>query len=331
MKFDATFTKNKSVILLRARSFFGANIVNLPAIYFVKKYLASEHITLFSDINLRAFYTQIPWVDCHYEIQSFGKTWQHIPKGSTLLYSMRPSMDSAPLFKWLNRIPTVIGLDLKSSFLNHLFDLHLPCDPTQYRAIAHLAPLLAYTQAPLPAQHYLREALLTLASSPTPENTICLMPGAGGGEHKKWGIQRFFECAQLLQKKYPSLHVHFILGQSEAKEKAFLMQQSASALRFSIQENISLSALITLIENSFLTIANDCGPSHISQCLSKPFIGLYKEPNPEWFHAHSQSQHIYPTNGVIQTIAQQDVLHASLYLLQEIKNPLGNPSGLRSA
>lgn len=328
MKFDATFTKNKSVILLRARSFFGANIVNLPAIYFVKKYLNSEHITIFSDINLQSFYAQIPWVDCHYETQNLGKTWQHIPKGSTLLYSMRPSMDSAPLFKWLNRIPTVIGLDLKSAFLNRLFDLHMPCDPSQYRAIAHLAPLLAYTQASLPAQHYLRESLLALASPASPEKTVCLMPGAGGGEHKKWGIQQFFECAQLLQAHYPSVHFHFILGQNETKEKAFLVQQSASALRFSIQENMSLPALISLVESSLLTIANDCGPSHISQCLSKPFIGLYKEPNPEWFHSHSQSRSICPANGVIQTIAQHDVFYASLQLLQKIKNPLGNPSGL---
>ncbi|HJH24887.1 MAG TPA: hypothetical protein K8U84_10070 [Paenalcaligenes hominis] len=323
--------KNTSVVLLRARRFFGANIVNLPAIYFVKKYLNSAHLTLFSDNNLRAFYAQIPWVDLHYETQSFVKTWQRIPKNTSLLYCMRPSMDSAPLFKWFNGIPTTIGLDLRSGFLNSLFDVHVPCHLTQYRAIAHLAPLLAYSQAPLEPHYYLREALLDLAEPTSPENSVCLMPGAGGGEHKKWGIHQFFTCAQQLQKTYPSLHFHFVLGQNEAKEKAFLLQQPSAALNFSIQENLSLSALITLVENSLLTIANDCGPSHVSQCLTKPFIGLYKESNPEWFHAHSQSQSLSPTNGPVSSISHHHVMNASLRLLQQQKTRLTHQAGFRLA
>ena len=307
--------KNKSVLLLRARSFFGANIVNLPTIFYVKQYLHSDQITVFSDINLHGFYAQIPWVTQHYDTQSFFGTWKKIPKDTTLLYSMRPSMDSAPFFKWLNRIPTVIGLSLRSSLLNKIFDQAQPCDSQKYRAIAHIEPLLSYTHAPHPAHYYLRQSMLSLTSALQPELSVCLMPGAGGGEQKKWGIKNFFELARCIQQYYPSMTFHFILGQNEQQEKEFLRLQPCSDLNFNIQENLDLCALTTLIENSVLTIANDCGPSHISQCLMKPFIGLYQEPNPEWFHAHAHSISLCPNQLPIQSIPQQQVLDACLQLL----------------
>lgn len=307
--------KKKSVLLLRARSFFGANIVNLPTIYYTKKHLHSDQIFVFSDINLQSFYAQIPWVTEQYETQTFFGTWRKIPKNTTLLYSMRPSMDSAPFLKWLNRIPTAIGLSLRSPLLNQLFDQDHPCDPLKYRAIAHIEPLLIYNKDPHPAHYYLRQSMLSLAVAPQPENSICLMPGAGGGEQKKWGIKNFFELALRIQDTFPKMKFHFIVGHNEWEEKEFLSLQLHSALNFSIQENLDLSALTTLIESSVLTIANDCGPSHISQCLMKPFIGLYKEPNPEWFHAHTQSICLHPTNSSIQSIPQKQVLAACLQLL----------------
>lgn len=306
-----------TVLLLRPRSFFGANIVNLPAIFFAKTYLQSKQLIVFSDIHLQSFYQQIPWVNQHYDTQSFWRIWKQIPKDCSLLYSMRPSMDTAPLFK-AKGIKTLIGLDLRSRLLNSLFDLHQPCSTTQYRAISHLTPLLSYAQADKPAAYYLRESMLALAGPLLqPDDSICFMPGAGGGEHKKWGIQNFFNLGLALQQIYPSLRFHFVLGDNEKAEKDFLLQQASHLLNFDIQENLDLNTLTQLIENSHLTVANDCGPSHISQCLCKPFVGLYQALNPEWFHAHAKSISLSPTDQNIRSIRVETVLENCLYLLKD--------------
>lgn len=315
MRALANSVPQTAVLLLRPRSFFGANIVNLPAIFFAKTYLQSKQLIVFSDIHLQSFYQQIPWVNQHFDSQGFLRIWQQIPKDCSLLYSMRPSMDVAPFFKWKG-ISTTIGLDLRSKVLSNLFDLHQPCSKTQYRAIAHLNPLLAYSQADQPAAYYLRESMLALAGPLLrPDDSICFMPGAGGGEHKKWGIQHFFDLGLALQQIYPSLQFHFILGGNEKAEKDFLLQQPSNLLNFDIQENLDLNKLTQLIENSHLTVANDCGPSHISQCLSKPFIGLYQEPNPEWFHEHAHSISLSPDNQDIRSIKVETVLESCQHLL----------------
>ncbi len=312
-----TFTQT-AVLLLRSRSFFGANIVNLPTIFFAKTYLQSKQLIVFSDIHLQKFYQDISWVNQHYDSQGFFRIWKKIPKDCSLLYSMRPSMDAAPFLKWKG-IPTVIGLNLRSKVLNSLFDLHQPCSKNEYRAITHLNPLLTYGKAEQPAAYYLREAMLALAGPHFhPEFSVCLMPGAGGGEHKKWGIQHFFDLGLALQKIHPSLRFHFILGGNEKAEKDFLLQQPSHLLNFTIQENLKLNELTQLIENSRLTVANDCGPSHISQCLGKPFIGLYQESNPEWFHDHSLSISLCPSDQNIRSIKVDTVLESCQDLLKMI-------------
>ena len=315
---ETHFFTQTAVLLLRPRSFFGANVVNIPAIFFTKNHLHSKQLIVFSDVHLDHFYQQIPWVNQHYDSQSFFRIWKQIPKECSLLYSMRPSMDGAPFFKWKG-IHTVIGLDLRSKVLNHLFDFHQPCSITEYRAISHLKPLLSYSKADKPAAYYLRESMLALAGCQAqPDYSICFMPGAGGGEHKKWGIQHFFALALALQQRYPTLLFHFILGNSEKAEKEFLLQQRNSPLKFDIQENLKLNDLTRLVENSLLTVANDCGPSHISQCLCKPFIGLYQEPNPEWFHAHSNSICLSPSDQNIRSIRVEKVLESCLRLLKPL-------------
>lgn len=315
MRALANSVPQTAVLLLRPRSFFGANIVNLPAIFFAKTYLQSKRLIVFSDVHLQSFYHQIPWVNQQYDSQSFFRIWQQIPKDCSLLYSMRPSMDVAPFFKWKG-ISTTIGLDLRSKVLSNLFDLHQPCSKTQYRAIAHLNPLLAYSQADQPAAYYLREAMLALADATfQPDASICFMPGAGGGAHKKWGIEHFFALGLALQNLYPTLKFHFILGGAEKVEKEFLLQQINSPLNFTLQENLKLNELTQLIENSLLTVANDCGPSHISQCLGKPFIGLYQAPNPEWFHEHAHSISLSPADQDIRSIKVETVLTSCQHLL----------------
>lgn len=307
----------QAILILRKRSFFGANIVNLPAIYLVKQYLQAERISLITDINVRYFYDQIPWVIQHSDVQGFFAVYKILPKNVDFLYSMRPSMDSASVLKFLKNIKTAVGFSLRSRLLNRLFDYHMPCNTSIYRAIAHIDPLLHALQLPNEPTYYLREAMLALIDPTTPAETgshICIMPGAGGGEHKKWSIENYWELITLMHEHNPSLHFRFILGTDETKEIAFLEAQKKT-FPFSVHKNLKLKKLIAFVENSALTIANDCGPSHISQCLVKPFVGLYSEPNPEWFLSHPLSRSLSPSDKDLKSLSVNEVLAASLDLL----------------
>ena len=231
---------------------------------------------------------------------------------------MRPSMDSVSLLKPLKGVKTAVGFSLRSGLLNRLFDYHTPCDTTIYRGVSHIQPLIHHLQLPHEAPFYLREALLALVTSISQTeavNRVCIMPGAGGGEHKKWGIQNYWQLITRLHQHNPALHFSFIMGADETEEMAFLQAQEKT-LPFTIQKNLKLKELIALVENSVLTIANDCGPSHISQCLVKPFIGLYYEPNAEWFLSHPLSRSISPDNKDIKSVTVNEVFAASLELLR---------------
>lgn len=309
----------KAALLMRPRSFFGANIVNIPAIYIVKKYTGAERIAVFSDRNLAGFYQQIPWVDQHSEAQSFRKIFLELDPDIDFLYSMRPSMDSLPFLKLGRRVKKAIGLSLRSKWLNSFYDYHLSCDTQAYRGVAHIQPLMNYLQLPQEAGFYMREAMLALLGSSFAYGAathICLMPGAGAGEHKKWGIENYWSLAQQLHALNPIWQFDFILGVSEQYEKAFLLKRRHH-LPFKLHQNLSLRELIKIVENSSLTIANDCGPSHISQCLAKPFIGIYGQPNPEWFFAHEQSHSVTARNTDIKSITVATVYERCLNLLEQ--------------
>lgn len=201
--------------------------------------------------------------------------------------------------------------------MSRWFDYCYPRDKSIYRAIAHIQPLLHVLQLPDDPIRYLREAMLALMgpsrqAASTPQ--ICIMPGAGGGEHKKWGIENYWKLVTLIHEHHPTVHFNFVLGPDDAAEIEFLENQQ-STLPFHVQKNLSLKELVALTENSLLTIANDCGPSHVSQCLVKPFIGLYYKPNPEWFLPHPLSRSFSPPDENIKNIFINDVLVASLELL----------------
>ena len=310
-----------AVVLLRSRSFFGANIVNIPALFFIKKYLKAKELHVLSDKNLTYFYKQIAWIEGHAEPKNFWQTLRNIPKNTDFIYSMRPSMDGAPFIKYLKGIPLSVGLSVRSAYLNRLFDHHTPCDTEQYRALTHLQPLLHLLAIDTSPLLLLREAMLSFVQDTKPSNSICIMPGAGGGEHKKWGIEKYWTVMQQLYLDFPHMSFQIILGPNEKQEKQFLLEHAPASFPMHFQENLSLPALITIVENSRLTISNDCGPSHISQCLVKPFIGLYYQSNPEWFLPHSHSQMLCPPDLNIQNIPIELVIKISRDLLNKNNTP----------
>jgi len=289
----------KAALLLRSRTFYGANIVSLPVIYAVKKHAQVDRLTLFASSGLEGFYRDLPWIDNYSETKSLLKTCFQVPASVDIYYSMRPGMVNAALIGVVRRARVSIGLGKPSNPLNRFFDRCDEYTEDIYRAVTYLLPLIETLGLPMGPAFYMREAMMDMADGrveKTPGH-VCLLPGAGAGEFKKWGVARFYELACTLYARYPGLVFDFVLGPSETEERQFLEGRLGQALPFRIHENLGLADNAALMASSALVIANDCGPSHFAQCLQRPFIGLYCEDNPEWFFPHAQSSAILPEDG----------------------------------
>ena len=89
-------------------------------------------------------------------------------------------------------------------------------------------------------------------------------------------------------------------------------QARATAPDFAIAYCRTLSELSAIMLRARLVVANDCGPSHIAQGACVPYVGIFNEPNPEWFWDRPYSAAVvppHPKDG-IDAITPDDVLHA---------------------
>lgn len=103
---------------------------------------------------------------------------------------------------------------------------------------------------------------------------ICLMPGGGEGEHKRWGIQNFMDLSKLIKNKYPNAHFHYVVGSQEETDMKFL-EANFDKPNFTVYMNAKIPHILQVIENCKITIANDCGPSHLAQMCGGNYIGVW--------------------------------------------------------
>lgn len=313
----------KAVLLLRNRPFYGANIVSLPAIHVARKYARAEHVTVFSSKGFRQFYADVPWVDVCIEQQSLLGVCMRVPSRTDLYYSMRPRMEGAAIIGAIRRARLSLGLCKPYNPFSFFFDGRYGYTKSEYRAVGYLKPLIDRLALPEPAAFYMREAMLELTNGATkPAARVCMMPGAGAGEFKKWGIDKYYALAQALHEDHARLHFDFVLGPGETYERDYLQARKGHGLPFAVHSNLSLAENTALVESSTLVVANDCGPSHIAQCLQRPFIGLYCENDPEWFFPHPHSVALTPDGQAdIKTIPLASVLQHAQALLRDTARP----------
>ncbi|PWF23114.1 glycosyltransferase family 9 protein [Corticimicrobacter populi] len=310
----------KAALLLRNREFYGANIVSLPVIYALKRHAEVDHLTVFASRGLQSFYGSIVWIDNYSEERSLLRTYLQVPMDVDVYYSMRPGMDGASLIGMLRRASLSIGLGKMANPLNRLFDQCYIYTEDRYRAVSYLLPVIDALKLPMSPDFYMREAMLDMAAGRMANRSghVCMLPGAGAGEFKKWGVERFYELACTLHARYPGLVFDFIIGPSERSERQFLEAKCGQGLPFRIHENLGLADNAALMSSSVLVVANDCGPSHFAQCLQRPFIGLYFEDNPEWFFAHERSVALLPEVGSgIKSIPLEKTVQSAVSLIEK--------------
>ncbi len=130
------------------------------------------------------------------------------------------------------------------------------------------------------------------------ENQICLLIGGGEGEHKRWGIQNFLVLTDIILKEKPSTNFIFLVGSAEDDDVLFIEKQLSSN-QFQVFKNAEIPALISILKQCQVTVANDCGPSHAAQMLEGNYISVWGWENQhpyqrigEWFLSRENSSTI---------------------------------------
>ncbi|MDE8603789.1 glycosyltransferase family 9 protein [Marinomonas sp. RSW2] len=308
-----------NLVLLRNRPHLGAQITTIPVLaHFSQNYCHQEPLILSSKSNVAWIYNQLPWVkEC---IDSNSKIEElKALKSTHRLLNLRPSNRLSVVLYALFKKGRCFDF-VKTAFLANLTsEKHNVLCEAEYRALGYLKVFIKDEQALLPA---LAAPFFTLMQASTlnlkkAELNILMMPGGGAGEIKKWGIDHFIAAGEAIANTLKrTCHIHILLGPDE-KEEIHYVKKLGDSNHLSLHVNLPLKDIAKLVDNCDLTIANDCGPSHIAQCMQKPYIGLFREPNTEWFLTHPKSVKVLPQKGHdIKTITTKSVTECAVNLLK---------------
>jgi ADP-heptose:LPS heptosyltransferase len=190
-------------------------------------------------------------------------------------------------------------------------------DINEYIGLANLRLLATHREHD--AERTARSAFLEIAMPHVGKvrpADIAFIPGGGAGDFKRWSLDNYVALADLFQRHFSgAASFTFVLGPDEAKERDRLV--SLGRHDFHIEFCRPAGELAAVMQRARLVVSNDCGPSHIAQGLCVPYVGVFNEPNPEWFWARPYSRDIVPADGTtdINSVAPVRVLQESLAVL----------------
>ncbi|BFM49353.1 glycosyltransferase family 9 protein [Marinomonas sp. THO17] len=308
-----------NTVLLRNRPHYGAQITALPALfYFYKNYTNKSPLTLISKYELSWIYSEVEWINESKKSSSKIEELLFSFKSKNLL-NLRPSYLLPITASRIFGKGKVFSLTNGNIISKIIPNQHHKLNNNTYRATSYLKIFIDSEEKILDEISSLFHNLKQKSNIDFQKNgiNILIMPGGGAGEFKKWGIDNFIKCYQIISEKINGeSHLHILLGPDEEKENQYL-KNLKKEFNFSVHINLKIKDISKLIDSCELTIANDCGPSHIAQCLQKPYIGIFRKENPEWFLPHKNSIKITPTNGDnIKDIEINTIVDKAIYLLR---------------
>lgn len=312
-------------VMLRNRWHFGAQILCIPVLYAIAQSGRPTHVI--SRNPVAYLYQQLPWLASYHEVKGMFQAMAHIKRGCMLL-SLQPSSEKNAIVALVKSCKPRVGFH-RGKLFDAFWTHSLKYDASIYRGVHYLELFYAYqNHSQLPTANNIADALkapfLSLAkqadfvcSMPNQMLSFTIMPGGGAGAFKKWGVDNFIAAAHLASQKLGlSIRLNFVLGPDEQEEQALLAPMQHSGLY--VYQNLTIAEISKLIMNTHLTIANDCGPAHIAQCLQNGFIGVYDTAKPEWFYSNPLARCVVP-DEVEQGIGSISVEKVADAMLQVLK------------
>ncbi|MGN3705380.1 glycosyltransferase family 9 protein [Achromobacter xylosoxidans] len=306
------------VVFLRSQPRFGDQIVAYPALSLLKHFWSDKRLRVVSRYAVGHFYTGLPWVDEFVQADAFSAQMQALPRRAHAALSLHHSSERYPLINLLRRPRMRIGFN-NDRLGDRVWTHSHRKDINEYIGLANLR-LLA-THQDHDHERTARSAFLEIAyphlGKVAPAD-IVLIPGGGAGEFKRWALDHYVALADLLQGHLGgSANFTFVLGPDEGEMRERISRLGRSDFR--VEFCRPAAELAALMKDARLVVSNDCGPSHIAQGLCVPYVGVFNEPNPEWFWVRRYTRDVVPDNGTaeINSIEPERVLRSCLSVLGE--------------
>ena len=314
------------VVFIRSMKFLGTQIVSYPLLYQIKQFWPDCHLRVVAQDDVGKHYLSLPWVDEFVRANSLGEVFAAMRRQDDLLIVLHFASDKYGVAALLKR--PRIRLGFKNRRITDFVWTHShPKNFGEYMGLGNLRVLAAYRDFdPANAARNAICALAHLAQSVVAPADVVLMPGGGAGDWKRWPIQKFVELADALKSKLVENKVCtvapkfcFVLGPDEAGEYAWLQSLGRDDFVFLMTQPIF--EISKAVMQARLIVANDCGPSHLAQFSGKPYVGVFHEPNREWFWARETSEDVIPADGTTEIghVAVDDVFKACVKVLNSLK------------
>lgn len=293
----------KIVVFLQNRDFFGAQIVHIPLLKYLKEKYIGYKLYIVSKNKISNLLVNLLIADeIIYDKNKFSTFYTYIKINPDITINLRKNSSFINLYVSLFNFNKKFGFE---TFLTKLFFTKTyKHNKDIYRAVNYL--------------NIINKNLFDYNKKEQTEKRIIIIAGAGG-DFKIWDINNYIKVAEYLKQKYSNYEICFIIGE---KEKKFIDKIDNN--KFKIYFNLEINKLFNIIETSELTIANDCGPSHIAQISNNKYLILYSNENndangviKEWFNPTKNGLYITgEDNKNINSINIKEVIKKSIELLE---------------
>ncbi len=287
---------SSTVVFIRSMRFFGGHLVAYPLLYQLKQSRPNDAICVVANDPVQAHYTHLPWVDRFVQANGFRTSYRSIPARAGLVMALHYTSERYSLLSTARRARMRLGFRNKRAF-DFLWTHSRKKDYNEYLGLANLNLLrTVHDFDPIDAARGCIQWIASGRTEPVQTSDVVFMVGGGAGAFKRWGVHNYMALADRLKGLMGrDTTFTFVLGPDEKQETALLQQHPRPDFRLLVSRPLAEIAQVSL--KARLTVANDCGPSHIAQNACGPYVGLFNEPNPQWFWQRKNSASVTPTDG----------------------------------
>lgn len=302
-----------TVVYIRSQPQFGDQVVAFPTLYQLKQWWPNKRLRVVAKDDVGRYYTSLPWVDDFVRVSSFGDHVRCLPLRATASINLHHSSERYGLVSMLRR--PLLRMGFRNNRLSDRAWTHShPKNIGEYIGLANLRLLTTYRSFdPQQAALNCFREIADQRKRPVAPVDVVMIPGGGSGAFKRWSIAHYVRLADLIKEQLGrGTQFSFVLGPDEVAELELI--NSLGRPEFRVEYCRSIPELSALMLRARLIVANDCGPSHIAQGVGVPYVGVFNEPNPEWFWQRPGARDVVPdvAGAGINTIAPEKVLTACM-------------------
>ncbi|PKG38101.1 glycosyltransferase family 9 protein [Psychromonas sp. Urea-02u-13] len=296
----------KIAVFIPSRPHFGNILTQLPFLCALQKEYPNAEIEIWSKFEQSKVLltVDISKTLINYKKFSFFQLVNALNERKyDVIYNLYSGSDKVHAAIGLSNVKVTFGHSNKKIH-KHCYQKHIQISKGfQYIANSHLALLNS-----IKSTDYTPDIIRSLATKSSVKNKteLTLLPGGGAGEYKRWHLDKYLATAESIAQSNATLtSINWILGPDEAHYKHSIPSHIVN-IPVRLHQSPNIFQLIDIAELSVLSIANDCGPTHIFQMLMVPLITLWgwkdEKLSPyntmtEWFYSHENSWAVVPNEN----------------------------------